>query len=160
MHLYRAFVLCAAITLGNQLQLHHDIIATSNDNQDSLIDLPIDCLFISLHIGWHQRKHWSSTSLVTGEFPSQRASNGESVSISWRHHDLTHHTRWVPTVSHVMIDSSDANLSWRHGDCTRCVPTVSHVMNWPMRCHSELQTGGLHHYCHPCSLESTPLSRL
>ena len=27
-------------------------------------------------------------SLVTGEFPAQRASNAENVSIWWRHHDL------------------------------------------------------------------------
>ena len=42
----------------------------------------------------HQRKHQSYTSLATwmgnppviGGFPSQRASDAESVSISWRHH--------------------------------------------------------------------------
>ena len=38
-----------------------------------------------------QIKHQSSASLaspVTGEFPAQMASNAESVSIWWRHHDL------------------------------------------------------------------------
>ena len=40
----------------------------------------------------NQRKHQSSASLagnspVTGEFPSQMASNAENVSIWWRHHD-------------------------------------------------------------------------
>ena len=43
-----------------------------------------------------QRKHQSSVSLafvwgnspVTGEFPAQRASNAENVSIWWRHHAL------------------------------------------------------------------------
>ena len=46
--------------------------------------------------GTDQRKHQSSASLAfvmgnspaTGEFPSQRASNAENVSIWWRHHDL------------------------------------------------------------------------
>ena len=33
-----------------------------------------------------QRKHQSSVSLGTGEFPAQMASNVENVSISWRHH--------------------------------------------------------------------------
>ena len=42
--------------------------------------------------GADQRKHQSSASLafvwwpVTGEFPEQRASNAENVSIWWRHH--------------------------------------------------------------------------
>ena len=35
-----------------------------------------------------QRKHQSSASL-TGEFPAQRASNAENVSIWWRHHAST-----------------------------------------------------------------------
>ena len=42
-----------------------------------------------------QRKHQSSASLAlcgeftgTGEFPAQRASNAENVSIWWRHHEL------------------------------------------------------------------------
>ena len=32
-----------------------------------------------------QRKHQSSASPVTGEFPAQMASNAENVSIWWRH---------------------------------------------------------------------------
>ena len=32
---------------------------------------------------------WEGNSLVTGEFPTQRASNAENVSIWWRHH-VTH----------------------------------------------------------------------
>ena len=35
-----------------------------------------------------QRKHLSSASLtVTGEFPAQKASNAENVSIWWRNHE-------------------------------------------------------------------------
>ena len=45
--------------------------------------------------GWDQRKHQSTASLafvrgnlpVTGEFPAQRASNTENISIWWRHHN-------------------------------------------------------------------------
>ena len=33
-----------------------------------------------------QRKHQSSASPGTGEFPAQMASNAENVSIWWRHH--------------------------------------------------------------------------
>ena len=42
-----------------------------------------------------QMKHQSSASLAfvrgTGEFPAQMASNGENVSIWWRHHDTIGH---------------------------------------------------------------------
>ena len=41
--------------------------------------------------GTYQIKHQSPESLafvrVTGEFPTQRASNAENASIWWRHHD-------------------------------------------------------------------------
>ena len=51
--------------------------------------------------GANQRKHQSSASLafcagnlpVTGEFPTQRASNAGNISIWWRHHDHTA-SRW------------------------------------------------------------------
>ena len=40
----------------------------------------------TVYSGADQRKHQSSASLVTGEFPSQRANNAENISIWWRHH--------------------------------------------------------------------------
>ena len=51
-------------------------------------------VYLTVYSGADQRKHQSSASLaffegkspVTGEFPSQRANNGENVSIWWRHH--------------------------------------------------------------------------
>ena len=52
-------------------------------------------VYSTVYLGADQRKHQSSASLalcagnspVTGEFPAQRASNAENVSIWWRHHD-------------------------------------------------------------------------
>ena len=54
--------------------------------------------FLTYNGGADQRKHQSSASLafvrgihrwtVTGEFPTQRASNVENVSIWWHHHEL------------------------------------------------------------------------
>ena len=54
--------------------------------------------------GWHQRKHQNSmllahcegNPLMTGGFPSQRASNMESVSMAWRHHakSIGSWTKW------------------------------------------------------------------
>ena len=32
-------------------------------------------------------RHWPLWGELTGEFPAQRASNAENVSIWWRHHD-------------------------------------------------------------------------
>ena len=52
--------------------------------------------------GTDQRKHQSSALLalcagnspVTGEFPAQRASNAENVSIRWRHHEKLFYKRF------------------------------------------------------------------
>ena len=51
-------------------------------------------VYSAVYSGADQRKYQSSASLafvrgnsqVTGEFPAQRASDAENVSISWRHH--------------------------------------------------------------------------
>ena len=37
--------------------------------------------------GADRRKHQSSASPVTGDFPAQRVSNADNVSIWWRHHE-------------------------------------------------------------------------
>ena len=53
-----------------------------------ITSLTIVCL--TVYSGADQRKHQSSASLafVTGEFPTQRASNAETVSIWWHHHAI------------------------------------------------------------------------
>ena len=45
-------------------------------------------VYSAIYSGGDQRKHQSSVLLafVTGEFPAQRASNTENVSIWWCHH--------------------------------------------------------------------------
>ena len=64
-----------------------------NDYDGAIItSLPI--AYSTVYSGADQSKHQSSPSLalcaknspVTGEFPTQRASNAENVSIRWRHH--------------------------------------------------------------------------
>ena len=50
----------------------------------------LDCLvnrLIRRRLNKHQRS--ASRAFVTGEFPAQRASDSENVSIWWRHHDET-----------------------------------------------------------------------
>ena len=45
-------------------------------------------VYSSVYSGADQRKHQSSASPVTGEFPAQKASSAEKVSIWWRHHGV------------------------------------------------------------------------
>ena len=47
---------------------------------------------------------------VTGEFPAQRASNAENVSIWWRHHDPI---RSQFTGAHLVIFASNRNFIWQ-----------------------------------------------
>ena len=46
----------------------------------------VSVVYSTVCSGADQRKHLSSASLVTGEFPAQLASNAENGSIWWRHH--------------------------------------------------------------------------
>ena len=57
-------------------------------------------VYSTVYSGADQRKHQNSASLegnspVTGEFPAQRASNAENVSIWWRHH--VYWDNWNPS---------------------------------------------------------------
>ena len=73
-------------------------------------------VYSAFYSGVDQRKHQSSASLAfvweftgTGEFPAQRASYVENVSIWWRHHD-------------------------NRGDITRHVPHSAVAWNYYQRC--------------------------
>ena len=68
---------------------------TSNIYQDYLIHQPLDCLFSSIHrLTSEEKSKFHITGPLGGEstgnwwFLSQRASDAESVSISWRHHEI------------------------------------------------------------------------
>ena len=62
------------------------VIASQNTSLTSV--------FSSVYLDTDQRKHQSSASPETGEFPAQMASNAENVSISWRHHGVCRAPRW------------------------------------------------------------------
>ena len=61
----------------------------------------LSIVYSTVYPGAGQRKHQNSASLsfvrgislVTGEFPAQRASNAENVSISWRHYVVKYRSR-------------------------------------------------------------------
>ena len=61
-----------------------------------------------------QRKHQSSTPLTIGEFPAQRASNAENVSIWWRHHVICLIiVRWTLHIHDVKWALSRKSLAFR-----------------------------------------------
>ena len=76
--------------------------------------------------GAEQRKHKGSASLAlctgnspaTGEFPAQRASNAENVSIWWRHHDMLNSCK-------LCIDESSV---------TQHFPRISHSVGTSLFC--------------------------
>ena len=78
------------------LTTHHQAVTIHyNDVTMSVMASQIPSLTIvysTVYSGADQRKHQSSASLasmwgMTGEFPAQRVSNAEKVSIWWRHHE-------------------------------------------------------------------------
>ena len=91
---------CAAEVILSCQQ--HDKLYHYNDVIMSAISSLITSFTIvysSVYSGTDQRKDQSVTGLcegnspVTGEFPTQRASNAENVSIWWRHHEYFHTCR-------------------------------------------------------------------
>ena len=98
--------------------------------------------------GANQRKHQSSASLafcagnlpVTGEFPTQRASNAGNISIWWRHHDFVWDPLWLVDSPHKVPIMRKAfsrhDLSWITDsiidfDCVRIKITKSKIcMYW------------------------------
>ena len=78
----------------------------------------------TVYLGEDQRKHHSSASLalvrgnslVTGEFPAQRASNAGNVSIWWRHRGhwkLSKSIKSIPYIRQRSGSSLDQGMSWR-----------------------------------------------
>ena len=72
----------------------HDYIdVTMSEMASQITSLPI--VFSTVYLGADERKQpklrvigpCAGSPPVTGEFPAQRASNAENVSIWWRHHD-------------------------------------------------------------------------
>ena len=72
-----------AFSVSALFALHYiDVMMTTMASQITSLTI----VYSSVYSGANQRKHQSSASL-TGEFPAQRASNAENVSIWWRHQD-------------------------------------------------------------------------
>ena len=73
------------------LKHYNDVIMSTIASQITSLTI----VYSTVYSDADQRKHQSSASLAicagnspgTGEFPAQRASNAENVSIWWRHHE-------------------------------------------------------------------------
>ena len=81
---------------------HDDVIMSAMASQITGLTI----VYSIVYSGADQRKHQSSASLafagnapVTGEFPIQRTSNAENVSIWWRHHDVALFISSYPVIS-------------------------------------------------------------
>ena len=79
-------------------------------------------------------------SLVTGEFPAQRASDAESFSIRWRHHDstnlatLTNMSKWGGLYNKTM-QNKNVTCIWRNHPYSQvmnllCTTTVRHYFSF------------------------------
>ena len=92
-------------------------------------------VYSTVYPGTDQRKYQSSASLAVGEFPAQKASNAENVSIWWRHRGFTCHvytTIILPTLGfwlYLMTYISIKNLFWYrpsvHIYCSCLFPAIS-----------------------------------
>ena len=102
------------------------IRTTSHKHWGILNHQQFDCLSNSLHYsGWWQH-HQKSTLLalcegkppVTGGFPSQRASNAESVSMSCHHH--------VQTATYHLYCNGHCASTAARSSCRRNIPALAH----------------------------------
>ena len=82
-------------------------------------------------------RHWPlcGNSSVTGEFPTQKASNAENVSIWWRHHVLARHP--FAQIMHA--------TSW-HGHTFRITGPFQLLPNWGVLCQKQVSWAGTSNY--------------
>ena len=108
------------------------ISTMSNDHQDILIHLLLDCLYSSVRrLTSNENQNSASLALcggnppVTDGFPSQRASNAESVSIPWRHHEPV---RWCMYMYRLVFDV------WKISSVSFGLPCINarSIHKWPL----------------------------
>ena len=105
--------------------VHFDFSAHESVDKNHYSDVIMGAI-VNSTVYWRedQRKHHSSASLalvrgnslVTGEFPAQRASNAGNVSIWWRHRGhwkLSKSIKSIPYIHQRSGSSLDQGMSWR-----------------------------------------------
>ena len=95
----------------------------------------VSIVYATFCSGPEQRKHQSSVSPVTGEFPEQKASNAETVSIWWRHHDFTNREN----CNNILVSDDFLNMysrgvfSWRLRRILKAMCAYLKPFTWCMR---------------------------
>ena len=95
----------------------------------------VSIVYATFCSGPEQRKHQSSVSPVTGEFPAQKASNAETVSIWWRHHDFTNREN----CNNILVSDDFLNMysrgvfSWRLRRILKAMCAYLKPFTWCMR---------------------------
>ena len=87
---------------------HNDAIMGTIESQ--ITNLTI--VYSAVYSDADQRKHQSSASPGTGEFPAQMASNAENVSIWWRHHGIAGILSPSYLRSEISYTSKTTSLYW------------------------------------------------
>ena len=104
---------------------YSDVIMTTMASQIT----SLTSVYSTVYLRRRSKKHQSSTGLragkfpVTSEFPAQRASNAENVSIWWRHyglheyHSISTQTLNIPRDIFVLYKF----IEWRYGRWLKCI---------------------------------------
>ena len=92
---------------------HNGRDGVSNHQLHDLFTQP--CIRAQINENMKVPRHWPLRGEFTGEFPAQRVSNAENVSIWWRHHaaaDLieNYYDRYVPLPDDYEIDEGCQNM--------------------------------------------------
>ena len=132
---------------------YNDVIFNAMASQITSLSV----VYSAVYSGADKRKHQSSASLaicegnspVTGEFPAQRTSNAENVSIWWRHLE-----KKLPWYFHTMcIDLLIRHTFYNHPAAAEC--PLKYNIQWPdtheslVNCHAIASTEI------PCTLMGT-----
>ena len=110
------------------LYQNYNTLQWSHNERDGVLSLafrwfaqPFDQAQIKENIKVRRHRLWWGNSPVTGEFPAQRASDADNVSISWRHHSLQ---------IYYMADGGLASLAAWHCESLFSIRRVQQRQQW------------------------------
>ena len=108
--MYQLFGVTQNVAYWNTSYRYNDVIMSTMASQIT----SLTTVYLTVYSRADQRKHQSSASLAfvrgihrwSGEFPAQRASNAENVSIRWRHHAILYRiTKEIYNVRYVRCNT-------------------------------------------------------
>ena len=104
-------------TFDEKLQYHYnDVIIGAIAPQITSLTI----VYSAVDSDADQRKHQSSASLGTGEFPAQMASNAENFSFWWRHHVLDWRVQHFVVIGRICYEQERYKISQSQiADCVK-----------------------------------------